>query len=89
MADRTDKYFYPTTIAKCHKTIDGMLHTNKTQAEEIGKLRGDLISAAREQASLANQALQFKEKYERVVKGHEAVKMFVANALKIDIEKQL
>lgn len=34
-----DAYFYPDTIEKCHKQISNLLHTNESQATQLGNLK--------------------------------------------------
>lgn len=53
----TDSFFKPKTIKDCHKRIEGLLHTNKTQADELGKIKEDLAV--------------LKQKYEEVVKANQ------------------
>jgi len=57
-----DKYFYPTTIAKCHERMKGILHTNKTQADHIASLQSRLSSAEVKERLLEMQVLTFQTK---------------------------
>ena len=41
-----DLYFYPSTVDECHKSISGILHTNATQATELGHFKA--LNAAKD-----------------------------------------
>lgn len=70
----SDPYFKPKTIAKCHDRIDGLLHTNKTQAETIGEFRIECEKLKLKAARAEAEREIFRIKWSRLLKMHQGLK---------------
>ena len=63
----SDLFFKPKTIKDCHKRIEGLLHTNKTQADELGKIKEELsiLKQKYDEALKANKTFARNEAMKR------------------------
>jgi hypothetical protein len=73
----TDKYFHPTTIKKCHERIDGMVHTNKSQAEHIATLQSRLHTADLERAKAQAIEVIVRVKFNNLLGDYKALKLML------------
>lgn len=80
-----DKYFYPSTVSKCHERIEGMLHTNKTQAEDIHTLQSRLHGEDLKNAKLNAQLLISRTAHNNLVADWKALKGLLAMLSRDDV----
>jgi len=65
-----DSYLKPNTIAKCHQRIDDLLHTNRTQADDIGNLKRHIDQLSLSEKKLAVERDTYRIKWKRMLKMH-------------------